>query len=242
MERRMWVRFSGSLPEQQSKHGPHTEVKIQKPPLFPSSSDPTPLLPHLPTRPHLPFTLCALTSLPMRVIGISKRWPEGHTASPRKPNWRKSWSTAQQGWESPQLYIHTCTFFHSRSLLASFLYFKGCSSPPEKETETSSIQTSLPPPPTHLPTFFPSSFFDTHFSISSFWSSHRFFTFSFSFTFIFHILYLFIFFEPADINPSALGFLASDYSIEHLTDIFTKSLLIQKNKYIIFIRLMKKWS
>lgn len=111
----MSVRFSGSPPGQQSKHGPHTEVKIQKPPYSHHPLTPPPS-PALPARPHLPFTLCALTSLPMRVIGISKRWPEGHTASPRKPNWRKSWSTAQQGWESPQLYIHTFTFFHSRSV------------------------------------------------------------------------------------------------------------------------------
>lgn len=63
-------------------------MKIQKPP-----SSHHPWTPHYPrpspappARPHLPFTLCALTSLSMRVIGISKRWRGQKGTQPHPEN------------------------------------------------------------------------------------------------------------------------------------------------------------
>lgn len=89
-----------------------------KAPLFPSSSN-TPPSPALPARPHLPFTLCALTSLPMRVIGIFKRWRGQKGTQPHPENLIGESLEAQHSKGESLLnyiYIHTYSFFHSRSV------------------------------------------------------------------------------------------------------------------------------
>lgn len=136
-------------------------------------------------------------------------------------------------------YIHIPSFI--LALLASFLYFKGCLSLPEKATGTSSIQTSSPFFFIIYRTLSPTTFFLTFslFSQSSF-GHPDFQPHVYSFTFKFHILLLFTSFEPSDVQLTLehWGFtcgnisvdLSSDYSIEHLTDIFTKSFLTQVTK------------
>lgn len=143
---------------------PHTEVKVQKPPCPHHPSTPS-LTPALPARPHLPFTLCALTSLPMRVIGISKRWRGQKGTQPHPENLIVESLEAQHSKGESLLnyiYIHTYTSF-ILALLASFFIFiiSKAVHHHRKAPETSSFQNmtfftlSSHPPHHHFDTFFP---------------------------------------------------------------------------------------
>lgn len=210
-----------------------------KAPLFPSSSNPPPS-PALPARPHLPFTLCALTSLPMRVIGIFKRWRGQKGTQPHPENLIGESLEAQHSKGESLLnyiYIHTYSFFHSRSVSILSLFQRLFII--TWESDRNIFHSDI------ISLFFiiyrtlsPSTFFLTFslFSQSSF-GHPDFQPHVYSFTFKFHILLLFTSFEPSDVQLTLehWGFtcgnisvdLSSDYSIEHLTDIFTKSFLTQ---------------
>lgn len=135
---------------------------------------PHPLLPALPTRPHLPSTLCALTSLPMRVIGISKRW-RGQKGTQPHPETLIGESLEAQHSKGESLlnYIsmHTYTFLQPRSLASFFkLLWRLFIIIIRIKSESSSIQTplfSLPQPSSILQPFFHfwSPYFWSHFSI-----------------------------------------------------------------------------
>lgn len=211
-----------------------------KAPLFPSSSNPPPS-PALPARPHLPFTLCALTSLPMRVIGIFKRWRGQKGTQPHPENLIGESLEAQHSKGESLLnyiYIHTYSFFHSRSvsILSLFQRLFIITWESDRNIFHSDIISLFfllftgPSPHRHF-----------------FWHFHFFLNLllvipTFSLTFIpshsnFIYFYFSLPFEPSDVQLTLehWGFtcgnisvdLSSDYSIEHLTDIFTKSFLTQ---------------
>lgn len=122
--------------------------KIHPPHPFPIIPGPVTTQSLTPARPHSPFTLCALISLPMRVIGISKRWRGQKGTQPHPENLIGESLEAQHSKGESLLnytvyaYIPTYASFILRSVKRLFFITQGA-------VETSAIQTSLPPP-THL--------------------------------------------------------------------------------------------
>lgn len=142
-------------------------MKIHKHPFFlsPNSSPPTP---SPACSSSSPFTLCALTSLTMRVIGISKCW-RGQKGTQHHPEnligecLEAQHSKGESLLNYIYIYISIYAYLHITSfilaLLAFFFYSKGRSSPSEKATQTSFTHTS--------PFFWPSAhhyFKDFYFS------------------------------------------------------------------------------
>lgn len=142
-------------------------MKIQKPPPVQVILRP-PSPPALPARPHLPFTLCALTSLPMRVIGISKRWRGQKGTQPHPENLIGESLEAQHSKGESLLnyiYIHAHTFFHSRSVGILSL-FQRLFIITTWESNRNIFHSNIFSPPTFSP--FPFSDFSFHFAHSTF--------------------------------------------------------------------------
>lgn len=189
-----------------------------------SKSPPVPIIlrptspPALPARPHLPFTLCALTSLPMRVIGISKRWRGQKGTQPHPENLIGESLEAQHSKGESLLnyiYIHAHTFFHSRSVGILSLFRRLFIITWESSRNISHSNITFFPRPSPPSPF---SDFSFHFGHSTF--SLMFLPFHLEFYFKFHIIFHFLW--PFRYKPPALGFhlwISADYSIEHLTDI-----------------------
>lgn len=115
---------------------PHQITKSPaSPPCSPPFPHPTPPpLPALPTHAHLPPPLCALTSLPMRVIGTSKRW-RGQKGTQPHPETLIGESLEAQRSKGERLNcisMHTYTFLQPRASASFFsIPFQDSSSPLE---------------------------------------------------------------------------------------------------------------
>lgn len=181
-----------------------------KAPLFPSSSNPPPS-PALPARPHLPFTLCALTSLPMRVIGIFKRWRGQKGTQPHPENLIGESLEAQHSKGESLLnyiYIHTYSFFHSRSVSILSLFQRLFIITWESDrnifhSDIISLFFYYLPDPLPNDIFFDIfTFFSIFFWSSRLSASRLFLHIQISYTFTFHFLWTF----RCTVNSRALGF------------------------------------